>query len=751
MRAMRFVKSRTLLNYFKSFFVIIALLVALTAALTTWVIREFTAEIVRTNYDLTTVVQNTVDLRFDQIEKTSQQIQLDPVHLLLSNSMGVEGVKASAIHQLYTQMKNYKAVNRFIHSGYIYYPALDLVIGDLGYFSTKEYYLLYNELDGGGYEQWLAAIRTERPQDFYLNQAGKEPRLCYSRRVPDHQGGTAGAVIVFEIEQSEILGSLYTPTGQQFQPWMAVASAQGEVFARSWGEGGEALPEGILQTCLQRDGSFEYNQYFVIAQTSAKNQLKYITLVDKDKTLKLTHLIWTITAVSLAALLLLGLGLAGYLSMKNSRPLLRLLNKMPQKAGAPGGMVDEFDVIGGSIDEMLDQNVKSQKLLETQQTKIEQLFLTNLLSEEQHSDRELQNMLLRYDVAFEFSLFQAFVLRFAGAAPEREEREFVAQSLLEAGGECYMISVEYKGDLVFLCNLEAEHQAALINRLANARKTFAKNGIHFNLGAGRGYDALSGAALSYNQALKALEKNAQGAEGVFVYRRDGAFALPSADPGRVYMRQFQYAMLEEDYGAAMALADPLFERYLAGPPQDYLTRCKKYAVTNLLLEAVNRAGESIRQEYCFDLIVAAKGAEKLRESCLLVLEELARGQQVQPPRAEKGAQLAQKAGQLIEQNFCDPAMGLYWLSERLGVSNTYLSTTFKAHWGQGILTYLNKLRVEKAKQLLGTTDLTIKDIALKVGFAGDTSFIRVFKKYEKVSPGKFREQAEGINNFSGTS
>jgi two-component system response regulator YesN len=52
--------------------------------------------------------------------------------------------------------------------------------------------------------------------------------------------------------------------------------------------------------------------------------------------------------------------------------------------------------------------------------------------------------------------------------------------------------------------------------------------------------------------------------------------------------------------------------------------------------------------------------------------------------------------------------------------------------------YIAKLRLSHAKRLLLETSLKIDDIAEKVGYLGRNSFIRIFKKYEGITPGKFR-------------
>lgn len=107
-------------------------------------------------------------------------------------------------------------------------------------------------------------------------------------------------------------------------------------------------------------------------------------------------------------------------------------------------------------------------------------------------------------------------------------------------------------------------------------------------------------------------------------------------------------------------------------------------------------------------------------------------------RSKGEASAAGRAMELISADFSNPLMGLYYVADELGVSNSYLSTAFKNVYGTGIIQYLNGLRIERAKQLILTTDKSIKEIAQLVGFSSDINFIRVFKKYESTTPSTFR-------------
>ncbi len=101
--------------------------------------------------------------------------------------------------------------------------------------------------------------------------------------------------------------------------------------------------------------------------------------------------------------------------------------------------------------------------------------------------------------------------------------------------------------------------------------------------------------------------------------------------------------------------------------------------------------------------------------------------------------LSEGAINYITRNFHDSNLSINSIADELGVSIQYLSVSFKKQTGSGILTYLHKVRRDKAKDLLVNTKMSIKDISGKVGYYTDIGFIRAFKRYEGLTPGKYRE------------
>lgn len=92
----------------------------------------------------------------------------------------------------------------------------------------------------------------------------------------------------------------------------------------------------------------------------------------------------------------------------------------------------------------------------------------------------------------------------------------------------------------------------------------------------------------------------------------------------------------------------------------------------------------------------------------------------------------------IALNYSDSSVSLNSASDICGISSSYLSRIFIAYFNSGFSEYLNKYRIEQAKELMLTTDFTIAQIGDRTGFNSPQNFIRVFKKYQGETPGQYR-------------
>lgn len=108
-----------------------------------------------------------------------------------------------------------------------------------------------------------------------------------------------------------------------------------------------------------------------------------------------------------------------------------------------------------------------------------------------------------------------------------------------------------------------------------------------------------------------------------------------------------------------------------------------------------------------------------------------------PLAPTRHSELVKRATQYIAQHFSQP-LTLENVANHVHLNPAYFSTLFKQHAGCSFKAYLNLVRIEEGKRLLSSTDYSIIDIAVAVGYETQSYFSKVFKRMTGLTPKQFR-------------
>lgn len=136
---------------------------------------------------------------------------------------------------------------------------------------------------------------------------------------------------------------------------------------------------------------------------------------------------------------------------------------------------------------------------------------------------------------------------------------------------------------------------------------------------------------------------------------------------------------------------------------------------------------------------AQKGMQEVRTWTMNSLAEYMAVLQVQVQKKDAVSQ----AVEYLHANYQRADISLQDVADAVCLSQSYLGAQFKESLGVSYVKYLTLLRIEEAKRLLRTTDLSISAISQKVGYPNVTNFYRHFQRLEGKTPTAYRQLESG--------
>lgn len=106
---------------------------------------------------------------------------------------------------------------------------------------------------------------------------------------------------------------------------------------------------------------------------------------------------------------------------------------------------------------------------------------------------------------------------------------------------------------------------------------------------------------------------------------------------------------------------------------------------------------------------------------------------------EKQDKAIRKAIAYIEKHYADDCR-MTEVAGHVRLNPSYFSVLFKKETGESFTSYVTRYRMEKAMQLLRTTDMKVFEIASVTGFGEPNYFTNVFRQHLKLSPKEWRRQ-----------
>lgn len=208
-----------------------------------------------------------------------------------------------------------------------------------------------------------------------------------------------------------------------------------------------------------------------------------------------------------------------------------------------------------------------------------------------------------------------------------------------------------------------------------------------------------------------------------------------------YMPRLIDGIGQESFTLAQAVFNDIFDVF---KEKNYTPRMLKLLVTQMFGELYNVF------QYVFDApeitlsygsfhesVLKTTHIDGLKEIVLQMLRQIV--QELGYIHNHQSRHVIKRAINFIEHNY-DQNISLEDVAKVINLSKQYVCNIFKKETGQNLSTYINQIRIEKAKQLLLNPANSNKDIYAMVGYSNQQYFTRVFKKITGMTTSEFKEQ-----------
>lgn len=742
-------------------------------------------EIHQANHSLLMQVREVMDNQFLSMERLNTELtwNVRVREMLYSNKYRIHPEEYMySLNVITKDLNSYQMAYPSVDLFYIYSANPGLVLLPNVYRDDSFAYELHHEDEAFSYNQWSSIVNNINFKGFMPmvrigDDGNRHSTVAYVSTYPTDNGNNVGTNVIM-IDKSRILGAIENV--EIFTKGNVLVLNEANHVLVSSSE--DVFPQGILHDQLLAGSErFFWNhngQKFEVSYIqSDKSNLKYVSIIPSRIFWEKAELVRNLTYASIG-LSLIGGGLLSYYFLRlNYNPVRRLVQAFTGgKASHQRKGCNEFHFIQDAIDSTLSEMDRITMTMKQHNHIVRSNFLVRLLKGKLDSHIPVDESLAAFNMRFKSDDFAVLLLYFEDMGPflehlqgsepriERKLLYFVVTNVMEelAGQRHEGYVAEMDEMMACLINFsggtEEERKAELL-RIAREAQAFhqSKYRIKLTVSISGIHSSLTGISRAYMEALDAMEyKLVMGSKEILLYEEVYKGHQEVADTGYYYPLQVEQQLINflriGDFPMAKQLLDEVIERNLQHPVVSIpITRCMMLNLVSTLIKSeigdeqnsyLLRDVKRVEQLIACDTIrdMQQQMTEMLKMACDFAISK--RQQNIRASRQRSLDALIQGAASYIEEHYNDPNLNISMIGSHFEIQPAYISRLFKEHAGEGLLERINKIRMDKAKKLIAEHNRSISEIAACTGFNDVNVFIRTFKKYEGITPGKYREMHE---------
>ncbi|MDD2648204.1 MAG: AraC family transcriptional regulator [Eubacteriales bacterium] len=658
----------------------------------------------------------------------------------------------TVLRSLMQEISTFAIGSEDIINAYVFFSDTDYVVAS-SYLSAQRYFSSNLRQRYMGYDEWKELLLSDAAGFVTYRDAQGDRQTSYIRR---NAGSTAVMVIdiatnAFESGERDA-STDYVIFGRNGLPLYST----GEMV---W----ERLPDGAAGESGEGELNLQGKRVYSLWARSSATGCSYFTIKDYNLYISGYNSMLLLALAAVAVLLLGGVLLSYRLAKRQYKPIDELRSMVNAQNGAkPAGddKRDDFSYLREMLGSMQDERVAIRSRLKAKNQDMEHYVLERLLSGNFASVKSIEEELLALDIAFSSDRFAVIALRIDSLPPpdsegdsarleeDRRLMRFVCHNVFEelfSGFDPHILETINREYILLSPGQESDWRTPITSLLSQGREVLSRNyELMISAAVSDCVEGMQNIRVAYTSVRDYLTRTEKGAVSLMWE------VSASSDSAKGFLSQMDalsHKLLQLlAAGEQSALnAEMLKMTHLCAEHSFWAVRV---ALTSLLNDLMLEFGGKCSQE---EMASVKRGVQLFLASplsqtdasqvCTILTDALSLGQSAADnARAED---IAQSAKKYIERHYAASSMNVSLVAECLHLTPSYASAIYKRQTGESMLDTINKTRISHARVLLTTTRLSLDEIAEQVGYYNSSTLIRVFKKYEGVTPGQYRTLQSG--------
>ncbi len=724
-------------------------------------------EINNNNFVMLKQIQRIIDKKMSDVQRLSLQIAWDPkIKSLVYSRAPMDSHGRYVISEVKKDVFLYRVANSYIDEIYIYLHDTDMFINSRTSYSMdllKGVLADHEKISAGQFKKLSGReyMNQFTNMEIWQGKTRKSTIACI-QSLPYGVHHTAQATMLILLDYDAFLDEISSLEGLQ-QGNVVILDEKSQVVASTdSAHSYSGIQYGKFQDNSLSHQTIDGKEYVLSSIHSQVNDWKYLFILPSGVFLEKVKYIKRLTGYSILLCLIIG-GIVSYLfTRRNYNPVQEIVHALADTAGIelnPGW--NEYRFIRKAITNTLDAKEKMEQKLERQKITLRSDFLVRLIKGIPERSVPIDEALSSYGIewpgdSFCVMLFyiEDFRQLFAGESSDSVEQlklvRFIIANVTEE-----LINRKYRGfvlevdDLTAcLVNIREDRQAGAkndLNTIAGEIQHFIRENffIHMTISIGNIHFKMAGIPQSFQEAKEAMQyRMIMGSERIIGY-------YEIVNPKNNYdypiekEQQLINAIKTGDFQAAQNIINNVFQQHFSGEMISVeMTKCLLFDLMSTMIKALNDIDMPDTSAFVEELnpITRLSGSNTVMEMKYEIMNILKKiCDYIVCNKKDRNQKIADQIRFLVDQNYTDANLCIAGIAEEFGLTGPYISKIFKDQTGEGIQDYINKVRIRRAKVLLIEERWNLDRTAKKVGYCNSNGLIRIFKKYEGLTPGKYRE------------